>query len=222
MRRDFLASVSHELKTPITVIRGLLEMMTAGLVTTEDKRQNCLAQMQKNILGLQRLVQDLFELSRLQNSDFTFEKEELNLIDPLNDAIQSAKQMAKSKSVTVMLTTEPSPIILEGDYVRLRQMFLTVLDNAVKFSPTKGTVTVSVNQSENSWNISVTDEGEGIPKEELPHIFEKFHRQKDKKNNEGTGLGLAIAKEIARRHDVTITAENVKDSGAKFTFSSCQ
>ena len=220
MRKDFLASVSHELKTPITVVRGLIEMMTAGLVTTEDKRQSCLSQMQKNILGLQRLVQDLFELSRLQNADFTFETEELNLIDPLNDAVQSAKQMAKSKSVAVELMVEPSPIILKGDYVRLRQMFLTVLGNAVKFSPERGTVRIGVSQSENSWSISVTDEGAGISEEELPHIFEKFHRQTGEKNNDGTGLGLAIANEIARRHDINIAAGNVKNGGAVFTFSS--
>lgn len=221
MRQDFLASVSHELKTPITVLRGLIEMMMAGLVSTKEQSQSCLTQMNKNILGMQRLVQDLFELSRLQNADFTIEKSELNLLDPLNDAIDAAKQMAKSKNIAISIVREEksSPIILYGDYGRLRQMFLTVLDNAVKFSPKNEKITVTVEQKENSWQVIVQDKGVGISEEELPRIFEKFHTQKCKKNDDGTGLGLPIASEIARRHDITITCESKLNQGAKFIFN---
>lgn len=219
MRQDFLTGVSHELKTPITVIRGLLEMMTEGLANTEEQRENCLKLMQKNILGLGRLVQDLFELSRLQNSDFTIEKNEINLKDALNDALQATRQIGTKKDVEVIATSNGEPIILNGDYGRLRQMFLAVLDNAVKFSPIGGKIEVSVATSDNLWQISVKDKGEGIAKEDLPHIFEKFHSQKSQKNDDGTGLGLAIAKEIANRHNIKISCQSEKGEGAEFIFS---
>lgn len=218
MRQDFLTGVSHELKTPITVLRGILEMLLAGLVKTDEQRENCFKQMEKNILGLQRLVQDLFELSRLQNADFKTEKSELNLIDPLKDAIQSAKQIKSEKNISINITGKTCPIILLGDYGRLKQMFLTVLDNAVKFSPVGGEVTVNVENIGDLFEISIADQGEGIDKEILPYIFEKFHSQKSKKNDDGTGLGLAIAREIANRHDIKIISESEKDKGTRFIF----
>lgn len=218
MRQDFLAGVSHELKTPITVLRGLLEMMSAGLVKNEEHKNNCLNQMNKNILSMQRLVQDLFELSRLQNSDFTIIKSELNLIDPLNDAIEAAKQMAKEKNIRVTKPENIAPIIINGDYGRLKQMFLTVLDNAVKFSPENEKIEVCVETNGNSWSVSVKDNGAGINAEEIPYIFEKFHSQKGVKNGDGTGLGLPIAKEIANRHDIKIFCESEEGKGSCFSF----
>lgn len=217
MRQDFLTSVSHELKTPITVLRGILEMFTAGLVKTDEQKNNYFKQMEKNIIGLGRLVQDLFELSRLQNADFKIEKSELNLNDPLNDAIQSAKQMGMSKNISINVKDNKIPFVMQGDYGRLKQMFLIVLDNAVKFSPIDGEITVEKEIGENYAKIFVSDKGEGIKKEDLPHIFEKFHKQKNK-NDEGTGLGLAIAKEIARRHFIEIICESEEGEGAKFMF----
>jgi len=220
MRQDFLASISHELRTPITVLRGGLELLS--LTRDEGKRESCLAQMMTNILGLQRLVQDLFELSRLQNTDFAIETSEMNLTDALQDAVQAARQLAREKGLEIVLPPA-SPILLTGDYGRLRQMFLTVLDNAVKFSPPGSQVTVKAQTEAKGWRICIKDQGCGIAAEELPHIFQRFRSKKEDGNREGTGLGLPIAKEIARRHGIEIECQSGAGEGTTFIFSGrCQ
>ncbi|MBQ9615625.1 MAG: HAMP domain-containing histidine kinase [Selenomonadaceae bacterium] len=216
MRQDFLANISHELRTPITVLRGTLELLSSGLVKDEKKRQEYFSQMTSNVIGLQRLVRDLFELSRLQNTDFELETAELNLTDALQDAVQAARQMGASKGIEVMFPTPSEPILLCGDYGRLRQMFLTILDNAIKFSPNGAAIHVTLRTEADHWHISIRDHGCGIPTEELPHIFERFHSKREPRNKDGTGLGLPIAHAIAHRHGLSIRCESTVGEGTCF------
>ena len=213
MRRDFFASISHELRTPLTVLRGSLDALSAGLVEDEEKRRDYLAQMQANLLHLNRLVNDLFDLARLENPDFAIEKADVDLSDALRDAVRTARRLAAPMSVELRLGDTP-PIPMRGDYGRLRQMFLAVLDNAVKFSPESGTVEIGVEASENRWRVAVTDHGPGIAAELLPHIFDRFRTNREG----GTGLGLSIAQNIARRHDIVLEADSVEGEGATFAF----
>ncbi len=219
MRQDFLAGVSHELRTPITVLKGSLELVASGMLTDETKKQDYLNQMKENIGALERLVGDLFELTRLQNADFTIEKSPMNLPDALADAIRAAQRLAAAKDVVIERPESLSPIPIQGDYGRLRQMFLTVLDNAVKFSPEGGRIETSLSPDEAGWRVTIRDHGPGIDARDLPHIFERFHRQRGSGNASGTGLGLAIAREIARRHDIAIECQSIAGEGAAFLFS---
>ena len=213
MRRDFFASISHELRTPLTVLRGSLDAFAAGLVEDEEKRRDYLAQMQSNLRHLNRLVNDIFDLARLENPDFAVEKTDVDLSDALRDAVREARRLAAPSSVGLQMNETP-PIPIRGDYGRLRQMFLAVLDNAVKFSPESGAVEIDVEVSEDRWRVAVTDHGPGIAAELLPHIFDRFRTNREG----GTGLGLAIAQNIARRHDIVLDAESVEGQGAIFTF----
>lgn len=213
MRRDFFASISHELRTPLTVLRGSLDALSAGLVGDEEKRRDYLAQMQTNLLHLNRLVNDLFDLARLENPDFAIEKTDVDLSDALRDAVRAARRLAAPMSVELRLSDAP-PIPMRGDYGRLRQMFLAVLDNAVKFSPEIGVVEIDVELSGDRWRVAVTDHGSGIAAELLPHIFDRFRTNREG----GTGLGLAIAQNIARRHDIVLEADSVEGEGATFAF----
>ncbi len=213
MRRDFFAAISHELRTPLTVLRGSLDALSAGLVEDEEKRRDYLAQMQANLLHLNRLVNDLFDLARLENPDFAIEKADVDLSDALRDAVRAARRLAAPKSVGLRLSDAP-PIPLRGDYGRLRQMFLAVLDNAVKFSPESGAVEIDVELSGDRWRVAVTDHGPGVAADLLPHIFDRFRTHRAG----GTGLGLAIAQEIARRHDIVIEADSVEGNGTTFAF----
>lgn len=213
MRRDFFASISHELRTPLTVLRGSLDALSAGLVEDEEKRRDYLAQMQANLLHLNRLVNDLFDLARLENPDFAIEKTDVDLSDALRDAVRTARRLAAPMSVELRLGDTP-PIPMRGDYGRLRQMFLAVLDNAVKFSPEGGAVEIGVEISKNRWRIAVTDHGPGIAAELLPHIFDRFRTNREG----GTGLGLSIAQNIARRHDIVLEADSSEGEGATFAF----
>ena len=213
MRRDFFASISHELRTPLTVLRGSLDAFSAGLVTDEGKRHEYLSQMEANVRQLSRLVDDLFDLARLENPDFSVDKTDVDLSDVLRDAVRSARRLAAPKSVEIHCKETPS-IPIQGDYGRLRQMFLAVLDNAVKFSPESAAVEVEIETSENQWRISIRDHGPGIDSETLPHIFDRFRSSREG----GTGLGLAIAQAVARRHDVMLEAKNAETGGAFFSF----
>ena len=160
----------------------------------------------------------MLELSRLQNVDYAIEKTSINLLDTLSDAIRSARHIAEQKQIEISYIPKDTACMIEGDYGRLRQMFLTVLDNAVKFSDTGEKIDVEAYVRGGTFVITVSDYGVGIPPQDIPHIFDRFYICKDEKNHVGTGLGLAIAKEIAQRHSMTISAESILDERTVFTF----
>ena len=163
---------------------------------------------------LERLVDDLLELARLQNLDFQIEKAPVHLNDVLSDALRSARQLARKKEIELLLPSSPAPLFLSGDYGRLRQMFLIVLDNAIKFSPPKSQIQVTLFDDQ----LAICDQGPGIPESALPTIFDRFHKTYGEHNKVGTGLGLAIAKEIAERHQISLSAKNNQPNGACFIF----
>lgn len=214
LRRDFVANVSHELRTPVTVIRGSLEALCDEVVTNPEQVKNYYRQMLNESIFLQRLVNDLLDLSRLQNPDFRMETGELNLCDILNDAVRSAAHLAREKNIEIRQEADTPSLPVTGDYGRLRQMFLIVLDNAVKFSPPGGRIDVSLKQR----TVSIRDRGTGIPQEEIPHIFDRFYKAKSEENKNGSGLGLAIAKQIADRHGVEVSVTSRPQEGTEFRF----
>ncbi len=214
LRRDFVANVSHELRTPVTVLRGSLEALVDGVVTEPEQVRDYHAQMLSETLVLQRLVTDLLDLSRLQNTAFQIERQELNLTDVLGEALRSVSVMAGDKNVKLDHEFDMPVFLYAGDYGRLRQMFLIVLDNAVKFSPSGGHVVVTLKDRA----VSISDNGPGIPPEDIPHIFERFYKAKSEENRNGSGLGLAIARQIADRHGMTIDIDS-STNGTTFRFT---
>ena len=164
---------------------------------------------------LERLVGDLLDLARLQNTDFKIEISKLNLTDVINDVVRSAMQIANNKNITINKEIENNIYEINGDYERLRQMFLIILDNAIKFSKENSCIDVTLKNNQ----IIIRDYGEGIDEEHLPHIFDKFYKTYDKKNETGSGLGLAIANQIAKRHNIILEAKNADKGGAEFIFN---
>lgn len=215
IRREFVANVSHELRTPVTVIRGSLEALCEKVVVDPVKIEHYHNQMLAESKFLDRLVVDLLDLSRLQNMDFVIEKNEILLCDVIYDAIRSAEQLARDKGVQIKFIKDNNEYRFFGDYGRLRQMLLIVLDNAVKFSPDKSIVEVVFKKKQ----LYVRDNGPGIVSEHLPYIFDRFYKSRTEINKTGTGLGLAIAKQIADRHCIKLVAESVDGQGATFTFT---
>ncbi len=213
LRRDFIANVSHELRTPVTVIRGSLEALCDEVVKDPASVKKYHGQMLNESIYLQRLVDDLLDLSRLQNTDFLIEMREINLCELLSDAVRTTQHIAKKKKVKIEYNQSEELCKIEGDYGRLRQMFLIILDNAIKFSPEKGAVTVSLNKN----TVSIKDNGSGISEEDLPYIFDRFYKVQSEENKDGSGLGLSIAKQIAERHSVDISVNSSKD-GTEFLF----
>ncbi|SHJ49085.1 Signal transduction histidine kinase [Hathewaya proteolytica DSM 3090] len=214
MRRDFVANISHELRTPITVIRGSLEALCDKVVTDPEKIQEYYIQMLTEAKFLERLVGDLLDLSRLQNVDFVIEMQEVCICDVLSDVSRSILQVAKKKNIHVNTEMKGDCTTILGDYGRLRQMFLIILHNAVKFSPENSSVDIVALDHE----IKIRDHGPGIAEDDLPYIFDRFYKTQGEENKSGTGLGLSIANQIAERHNIRIIAKNCPTGGAEFVF----
>lgn len=217
MRLDFFANVSHELRTPITVVRAYTESLVDGVVTAEEKRLQYYHKMLSECKSMERLVGDLLILSKMQNPDFEIEAEPVNLLQIFDEIIRAVNIIGKEKNIQIELIKDKDSYMMFGDYDRLRQMFLVILDNAVKFSPENSTIHMSITEAEEIL-IVIRDEGIGIAKEELPSIFEKFYKSKLRQNAKGSGLGLAIAKQIALKHGGDILVQSEIGVGTEFSF----
>lgn len=215
MRQDFFANVSHELRTPITVIRGYTETLVDGVVTEKDRVDQYYKRMLLECKSMERLVGDLLTLSKLQNPDFEIDAEPVNVIQIINNIIRSAKTIGQKKNITLDVQKDSDCCMMMGDYDRIRQAFMVILDNAMKFSHENGTVFITI-ESHDQIKISIRDEGIGISEEEIPSIFEKFYKSKLRQNAQGTGLGLMIAKQIVNKHGGTIGVSSKVGEGTTF------
>lgn len=219
VRRDFFANVSHELRTPITVIRGYTETLADGVIEEPDQVRELHQKMLQECQGMERLVGDLFVLSKMQNPDFQIEKEPVSLTQIFGDVLRSGRMLAKKKELSIdFQAPRGEPCLMLGDYGRLRQMFLVILDNAVKFSHPNGQVNICLEREDGRLLVSIRDFGVGISEDQIPYIFEKFYTSKMRQNEKGTGLGLMIARQIALRHGGDITVESEEGKGATFYF----
>lgn len=217
MRKDFFSNVSHELRTPITVMRAYLESLVDNVVP-QDKHEQYYDRMLAECTGMQRLVQDLLLLSKMENPDFVIEKEPINLVQIFDDVIRSMRMVCSNKNLKLQFETDKECCFILGDYDRIRQVFIAILDNAIKFSNLGGTIYIKI-QSQDKLLVTVKDEGDGISPEELPFVFEKFYTKKQTNNPNGSGLGLVIAKQIVEKHGGTISVESQKGTGTIFRFT---
>lgn len=214
LRQDFIANISHELKTPVTVIKGSLSAITEKVVTDPNQIENYHEQMLRETVFLEVLIRDLLDLSKLQSLEFHIEKEAVALSEILREVINSGKSIATQKNMEIVLKKENPLSLFQGDYGRLRQMFMIIMDNAIKFSPKNSHIHVSFKEN----LVTIRDEGPGIPENDQPYIFDKFYQSKSEDNKLGSGLGLAISKAIALRHGIEISVANHPQGGAEFTF----
>ena len=218
MRMDFFANVSHELRTPITVVRGYTESLVDGVVADEERRQQYYNRMLSECQSMERLVGDLLLLSKMQNPDFVIEKEPVTLQQVFHDLKRTARAIADEKNIEIVVNQPETPCLMLADYVRLRQMFVVIVDNAIKFSKENSRIYITM-ECNDMICVSIRDEGVGISEEELPYIFEKFYKSKLRQNAKGSGLGLAIARQICLKHDGTIQVESAVGDGTTFTFT---
>jgi len=209
MRQNFISDITHELRTPVTVIRGLAEGVKDGLY--EDPKAIS-EQIIVETQAMQRLIKDLLELSKLEDPDFAIEKHPIELHDLLADVCRSAKPLIEPKKLTLQCQIEDGLWRLDADHQRLRQMLMIVLDNAVKFSPLSETIQVSAKQDNDKILLSITDHGEGMSEAQLTTLFVRYH------TTEGNGIGLALCKKIADRHSIKIDVKSTPQSGTSFSF----
>ncbi|MEA5018088.1 MAG: HAMP domain-containing sensor histidine kinase [Erysipelotrichaceae bacterium] len=216
MRQDLMSNISHELRTPITVLKGSLEALRDDVVIDDQSIKTSYEQMLKETDQLHRLVTELLDLSKLQNPDYPLNKSEINLVDVINDAVKSADKLAIAKQISIKTKIDVTNMNIWGDYERLKQMIIIILDNAIKFSYSNSEVLLKLDDQE-ELVLRIIDNGVGISKEELPFIFDRFHKT-NTNNQSGSGLGLSIAKEIASRHDIIIEVSSIKNANTTFSF----
>jgi signal transduction histidine kinase len=216
-RRDLVANVSHELKTPIAAIRAHLENLLDGVEQPEPRTmQVMLSQTER----LGRLIEQLLELSRLESGELPLRREQMPLA-PLVTQVLSEIEMARSDRGVAVESELPNDLpLVNADRERVHQVLFNLVDNAVRFTPTGGAVTVSAHRHNGSVEVKVADTGVGIPPEHLPRLFERFYRADPARSrgDGGTGIGLAIARSVVEAHGGHIRAESELGRGSVFTF----
>ncbi|WP_345243507.1 two-component system histidine kinase PnpS [Pontibacillus salipaludis] len=217
MRKDFVANVSHELKTPITSIRGFSETLLDGAMSDEGLREQFITIILNESERLQSLIHDLLELSKLEKEEFTLNIEHISVPSLVKDIIPIVEQQANQKGIELEQTIDTEGYI-DGDSARLKQVVINLVTNAINYTPNGGTIKLDLKDQKDFFMISVTDSGIGIPKEDVPRIFERFYRvdKARSRNSGGTGLGLAIVKHIVEAHDGNIEVESEYQKGTAF------
>jgi signal transduction histidine kinase len=216
-RRDFVANVSHELKTPLTSIQGFSQAILDGAAADPEAVRRAATIINDEADRMRRSVEGLLDLARLDAGQAALHRVPTDLAAVLASMIEKLSLRAADKKITLRSQIDPLPSMV-ADADRLAQVFANLLDNALKYTPNGGTVTLTAQLGSGGVVVTVTDTGSGIPAEDLPHIFERFYRvEKSKAAGRGYGLGLAITKEIVQAHGGAISVESVSGLGTKFT-----
>ncbi|MDC3423972.1 cell wall metabolism sensor histidine kinase WalK [Aquibacillus sp. 3ASR75-11] len=217
MRKDFVANVSHELKTPITSIRGFTETLLDGAMEDEATRRQFLNIILDESERLQSLVHDLLELSRLEKDEMKLQLESVQIKELLQDVLPVIEHQAQKKNIQLFLDVMEN-VTIQVDVNRLKQVFINLLNNAISYTSNNGEVKLKVQESDEMVHIKVSDTGIGIPDDAKTRIFERFYRvdKARSRNTGGTGLGLAIVKHIVEAHGGTIRVESELNKGAIF------
>lgn len=218
VRKDFVANVSHELKTPVTSLKGFAEtLLEEDAASDETIRKKFLTIIRKESERLEALISDLLELSKIENEKFQLNWQQVNLTELVKDTLTVLRERADQKRITLQLTADDHTQI-EGDPYRLKQIVMNVIDNAMTYSPKGSTVSISLEEREERVAFVITDSGIGIDSEEIPRIFERFYRVDKGRSRDsgGTGLGLAIVKHLTEAHKGHIEVSSQKGKGTTF------
>ena len=219
MRRDFVANVSHELKTPLTSITGFVETLKINDDINKDTRNHFLDIIEKESNRLKGLIEDILLLSSIENGqDLSYE--EVRLFDVFKEVYEITEYIASSKNITVTYDFEDEDVHILGFRDNVKQIFLNLVDNGIKYTPENGRIEVRQFYDRKNQNIVIEfkDNGIGIPKESLSRIFERFYRVDKARSRDigGTGLGLAITKHMVKSLGGNITVESILGIGSNF------
>ena len=217
MRSDFVANVSHELKTPLTSIKGFIETLLEGALDDKENSRSFLVIIQEHAKRLNDLVNDLLSLAHLESKEITLEKNDVHLRELVEGVVLGFRSQLRKKGIEIK-DELPSGLSIRADKNRIEQVFTNLIDNAIKFNKEKGFIRIYSQDADNKIKIAVEDSGSGIPEKDMSRIFERFYRVDKARSRElgGTGLGLSIVKHIVELHGGSTGAESAEGVGSKF------
>jgi len=217
MKSDFVANVAHELKTPLTIIKGNLDNIDQGLAgEVQPKQKDILGDVFRVINRLSRLINDLLDISKIESGKMELNKEDLDIVALAGEIVKTFEILVAAKNIGLVREFPDKAVTVNADKDKLTQVFINLLSNAVKFTD-KGSVTVRIIDMQGEVEVEIEDTGPGIPNDQADKVFDKFVRVVAEKK-EGTGLGLPIAKDIVILHKGRIRIESVVGKGSKFIF----
>lgn len=218
VRKDFVANVSHELRTPITSIKGFSETLLDGAMEDRPTLEAFLNIILKESDRLQSLIQDLLDLSKIEQQGYTLSITKINIVQLLNEVMTILNAKAKEKDIELYFEKNNTEIFIEGDLYRLKQIFINLITNAISYTPNGGKVTINLLDGVDTVYAEIQDTGIGIEDSEISRIFERFYRidKARSRNSGGTGLGLAIVKHLVEAHKGQITVKSTVGKGTTF------
>ncbi len=219
-RKEFIADVSHELKTPIFAAQGFVHTLLDGAVNDRNVRSKFLRKAAKSLDGLDALVQDLLTLSQIETGDIKMHFEHIDLYKLCLEVVEQFEEKAERKKIKLLIEKEYPMILVYADWQRITQVVTNLVSNAINYTPEEGTVTVSFDVGKKNVTTFINDTGEGIPALHFARIFERFYRVEKSRSREkgGTGLGLAIVKHILEGHGSHAEVESTVGKGSVFSF----
>jgi two-component system phosphate regulon sensor histidine kinase PhoR len=219
-RQEFLADVSHELKTPIFAAQGFVHTLLDNPDEDVEIRSKFLEKAAKSLDGLDNLVQDLLTVSQIETGAIKIDKKKMNLRALVEEIFDQVEAKARKRGITLKLDAPDGPIYVKADMMRISQVILNLVVNAIKYGNENGKVIVELVEKKKAFQISVIDNGPGIANEHLHRIFERFYRidKSRAKNSGGTGLGLSIVKHIVQAHNGKIAVHSAENKGTTFEF----
>lgn len=225
IQRRFMADASHELRTPVAIIRGESEVALSSEMRTANEYRESLAIVQDEGKRLARIVEDLFTLARADVGQYPVERSNMYLDETVGQCVRSVDSLATQRGLRLEYETSACELFFTGDEALLQRMTLNILDNAIKYTPPGGVVSVSLKRNGSSCKLAITDTGKGIPPDLRVRIFERFFRadqarsRNEERNGSGAGLGLSIARWIAELHGGDLTLDKSDHEGSTFVIS---
>jgi len=219
-RKEFIADVSHELKTPIFAAQGFVHTLLDGAVNDRNVRSKFLRKAAKSLDGLDALVQDLLTLSQIETGDIKMHFEHIDLYRLCQEVVEQLEEKADKKKIKLKVEKNHQKILVFADWQRITQVVTNLVSNAINYTPEDGEVIIRFDIGKKNITTFVADTGEGIPVQHLGRIFERFYRVDKSRSREkgGTGLGLAIVKHILEGHGSHAEVESTVGKGSIFSF----
>jgi two-component system phosphate regulon sensor histidine kinase PhoR len=217
VRQEFFSNASHELKTPLTSIRGYVELLQNDMATDEKMKKDFFSRIQKETDNMTELISDILMISRLETKEAEVILSEVRICPLLGEVCKSLEPLAKEYQV--LIKTSCKPVTMKANEQQLRELFSNLITNAIKYNKPGGKVDVTVNVEVKDFVFVVEDTGVGVPEDAKQRIFERFYRVDKGRSKKvgGTGLGLSIVKHIVNFYDGTVEMESKLTEGTKFT-----